>query len=65
MSKIDMHMHTKYSDGELTPDELIQRAIDHGITTMAITDHDTLKGIEKVERNKAFIKERRNFRGRK
>ena len=54
--KIDMHMHTIYSDGELTPEELIKRAINHGITTMAITDHDTLKGIEKVDKSADYIK---------
>ena len=56
-NKIDMHLHTMYSDGELSPDELIKRAIDHGITTMAITDHDTLEGIERVNREKEYIQE--------
>lgn len=54
--KIDMHTHTIYSDGELTPEELIKRAIDHGVTTMAITDHDSLKGVEKVNREVDYIK---------
>ena len=34
---IDMHMHTCYSDGELTPDELIEYAISRNVGTMAIT----------------------------
>ncbi len=55
--KIDMHMHTNFSDGELTPEELIKRAIDHGVTTMAITDHDTIKGIESVDKEVPYIKE--------
>ena len=55
--KIDMHMHTNFSDGELTPEELIKRAIDHGVTTMAITDHDTIKGIESVDKEAPYIKE--------
>ena len=32
---IDMHMHTNYSDGDLSPNELIEKAIDNKIETMA------------------------------
>lgn len=49
---IDMHMHTNYSDGELSPDELIKLAIEKNIGTMAITDHDTLNGIKSVDKSK-------------
>ena len=49
---IDMHMHTNYSDGELSPDELINLAIKNGIETMAITDHDTIEGIKTVNKSK-------------
>lgn len=49
---IDMHTHTNYSDGELSPDELIKLAIERNIGTMAITDHDTLLGIKCVEKDK-------------
>ena len=49
---IDMHMHTNYSDGELSPDELIKLAIERNIGTMAITDHDTLNGIKTVDKSK-------------
>jgi predicted metal-dependent phosphoesterase TrpH len=45
---IDLHTHTSYSDGEYTPDELIKLAIDKGIGTLAITDHDTVKGIKSI-----------------
>lgn len=45
---IDMHTHTKYSDGELTPDELILKAKNEGLSTIAITDHDTLLGIQNI-----------------
>lgn len=38
----DLHSHTLCSDGVLTPDELIARALDNGVGTLAITDHDTL-----------------------
>lgn len=49
---IDMHMHTNYSDGELSPDELINLAIENGIETMAITDHDTIEGVKTVDKSK-------------
>ena len=49
---IDLHTHTIYSDGELTPDELLNEAISSGIKTIAITDHDTLKGIKRVDKSK-------------
>ena len=48
---IDMHMHTNYSDGELSPDELIKHAIERNVGVMAITDHDTLRGIKSVDKS--------------
>ena len=45
---IDMHTHTNYSDGDLSPQELIRLAIDKRIGTLAITDHDTIEGIKKI-----------------
>ena len=47
---IDMHAHTNYSDGELSPAELINLAIKRNIGTLAITDHDTIDGIKKVNK---------------
>jgi len=41
---IDLHTHTTASDGSLKPAELLERAASKGITTLAITDHDTLNG---------------------
>ena len=49
---IDMHTHTNYSDGELSPDELIILAKKRNIGTIAITDHDTIEGIKKVDKSK-------------
>lgn len=48
---IDMHTHTNYSDGDLSPQELIKLAIDKRIGTLAITDHDTIEGIKTIDRN--------------
>ena len=52
---IDMHTHTNYSDGELSPDELIKKAENKGIGTIAITDHDTISGIKTVDKSKTKI----------
>ncbi len=38
----DLHSHTTFSDGVLTPCELISRAIEKGVDVLAITDHDTI-----------------------
>jgi len=41
---LELHCHTTYSDGTLTPTELVQEAIASGVKALAITDHDTLSG---------------------
>ena len=45
-SKIDLHIHSTYSDGTFTPLKLIERAKEKGLSTIALTDHDTIAGIE-------------------
>jgi predicted metal-dependent phosphoesterase TrpH len=42
----DLHNHTNASDGDFTPRELVVKAGELGLGAVAITDHDTLKGIE-------------------
>ncbi len=42
---IDMHLHTYYSDGTLSPTEVVQRAVNRGIKILAITDHDGFDGV--------------------
>lgn len=44
--KIDLHSHTTASDGKLTPSELVQRAATMQVDVLAITDHDTMSGID-------------------
>ena len=46
MTKVDLHVHTTASDGILTPQELIDHAILNEIKIIAITDHDTVSGID-------------------
>ena len=41
---IELHTHTTYSDGILTPQQLVARAAGNGVKALAITDHDTLHG---------------------
>ncbi|RAK08634.1 hypothetical protein C8C77_10223 [Halanaerobium saccharolyticum] len=48
--KIDLHMHTTASDGASTPEELVEKCIELGLETIAVTDHDNLTSVEKVQR---------------
>lgn len=47
--KYDLHCHSLYSDGSLTPANLILRAKEKGVTTLALTDHDTVSGISQAQ----------------
>ncbi|WP_303105256.1 PHP domain-containing protein [uncultured Mitsuokella sp.] len=47
----DLHTHTTYSDGKLTPEELVAAGKEAGLTYMAITDHDTVEGISHLYEN--------------
>jgi hypothetical protein len=44
----DLHTHTAYSDGTFTPEELVRRAKTAGCAALAVTDHDTVGGIEEA-----------------
>jgi len=52
---IDLHSHTKASDGQLTPSELVQRAENRQVHVLAITDHDTVDGLAEAA---AYIQEK-------
>jgi len=43
--KVDLHTHSIRSDGKLSPTELVDLAVDQGVSLFALTDHDTLDGI--------------------
>lgn len=47
---VDLHSHTNLSDGEHPPAELVRRAVLAGVTHLAVTDHDTVAGLEEAER---------------
>lgn len=42
MKYADLHIHSTYSDGNLTPEEIINIAIERNVKYISITDHDTL-----------------------
>ncbi|WP_340104791.1 PHP domain-containing protein [Rhodohalobacter sp. 8-1] len=48
MGKADLHIHTNASDGDCTPREILEKAIEKGLKTISITDHDTIKGYKKA-----------------
>jgi len=43
-AKADLHIHTTYSDGKISPSEVINLAVSKGLKAISITDHDTIKG---------------------
>ncbi|WP_250657948.1 PHP domain-containing protein [Alkalimarinus coralli] len=47
-SQIDLHCHSSASDGLLTPSALVQLAYDNGVKHMALTDHDTVSGLDEA-----------------
>ena len=44
--QIDLHTHSTASDGTLSPDDLVRRAAAGGVEVLALTDHDTLSGLD-------------------
>ncbi|MCW8347035.1 PHP domain-containing protein [Vibrio sp. ZSDZ65] len=48
--KIDLHSHTTASDGRLSVEELLERAIEFSVKIIAITDHDTLDALPEAKR---------------
>jgi len=41
----DLHCHSTASDGSLSPTDLVKRAVEKAVTTLALTDHDTTNGL--------------------
>ncbi len=48
----DLHLHSIYSDGRYTPEEICRKAVSRGLSLLSVTDHDTLLG-EEVKRKSA------------
>jgi len=47
--KLDLHLHTTFSDGILDPTKLVEKAYTNGVRYLAITDHDCLAGLPAAE----------------
>ncbi|MEW5719811.1 MAG: PHP domain-containing protein [Chloroflexota bacterium] len=45
-ARVDLHAHSTASDGELTPADLVRYACERGLSALALTDHDTVDGID-------------------
>lgn len=45
-ARVDLQTHSTFSDGTLTPEEIVQRAEERGLAAVALTDHDTVEGLE-------------------
>lgn len=48
MSKVDLHVHSTASDGRLSPAEVVREAAKLGLSHIALTDHDSVNGIEEA-----------------
>ncbi len=53
MNFIDLHIHSTYSDGTFSPAEIVKIAEEKQIKVVAITDHDTINGLEEFEKVKS------------
>ena len=45
MVEVDLHLHTTFSDGTLSPTQVVQLCAGRGLKVIAITDHDSTEGI--------------------
>lgn len=50
MSFADLHTHSTFSDGHSSPAQLVTLALETGLSAMALTDHDTIDGLEEFNR---------------
>ena len=48
MNIVDLHVHSNKSDGSFTPTQLVNYALEKGLSAFALTDHDTTDGIEEA-----------------
>lgn len=44
----DLHLHTHFSDGTFSPEEVVSRGVAAGLAVLALTDHDTLEGCARM-----------------
>ncbi|MBD5519299.1 MAG: PHP domain-containing protein [Lachnospiraceae bacterium] len=58
MNSIDLHTHTCKSDGSYTPTELVDYAIEKGLSAVAITDHDSIEGLDEALSHAKALREK-------
>lgn len=58
MRAIDLHTHTCKSDGSFTPTELVDYAIEKDLAAVAITDHDSIEGLDEAVAHAAALRGR-------
>lgn len=46
----DLHTHTHCSDGTLSPEDLVDRSVERGLEVLAVTDHDTVAGVDPAKK---------------
>lgn len=46
----DLHLHSNFSDGTYTPEQVVMQARLHGLSVIALTDHDTIEGCDRAEK---------------
>ena len=46
--RVDLHSHTFFSDGQLSPEELIEHAIGRQVVALGVTDHDTVEAMPRA-----------------
>ena len=56
MHTIDLHVHSNFSDGTCSPEDLIELAYKKNLSAFALTDHDCVEGLEP-----AFIFEKKGL----
>lgn len=56
MKYIDLHVHSTASDGTFTPAEVVDHAVEVGLSAFALTDHDTLHGVAEAKERAAWHK---------
>ncbi len=58
MRAIDLHTHTSKSDGSFTPTELVDYAIKKDLAAVAVTDHDSIEGLDEALAHAASLREK-------
>lgn len=48
MARVDLHFHSSFSDGNWSPGEAVAFAVEKGLAAVALTDHDTVRGVDQA-----------------